>query len=277
MVRPNPHRAFTLIELLVVVAIIALLVSILMPMMAKAKAIARRIACAANMRNIGQAAWIFAGEHGGRGPGYAHRSLPTGSSISWVNILNQEYFKTDRIVRMTNVPVTNKLSCPSMEPWGTTLYNRPFMWNSYAIGEPNKEGLWVDLPKIQPNYPGVTLDRYALGVVLDRFTQANYKFLMIENERASDEFSTGDANPATGRYTVQLGGSPMDTSYAPWAGGGGVFAFRHVRPNVNSSDYAKQAAAYQTQATGNFLFVDTHVESLTPMARIRETRRSSYP
>ena len=184
----------------------------------------------------------------------------------------------------------SKTDCAA-PPWsrgGGGLYNRPFMWNLNAAGGPNwgtgatlggPYGLMLDVAQVQPKW-STHLGEYALGAILDKFTDTGYKFLMIENERGSDEFSTGDSNPPTGRYTVQLGGSPSDTdyrSYAPWSGSGGVFAFRHVRPNVNSSDYAKLAAAYQTQATGNFLFVDTHVESLTAMARIQETRRSSYP
>lgn len=55
---------FTLIELLVVVAIIALLISILVPSLAKAKLMAARTACSANMRNIGSGVAMYQSDYG---------------------------------------------------------------------------------------------------------------------------------------------------------------------------------------------------------------------
>ncbi|QNN24271.1 prepilin-type N-terminal cleavage/methylation domain-containing protein [Planctomycetales bacterium ZRK34] len=59
------RHAFTLIELLVVVAIIALLISILMPSLAKAKATARMVTCSSILKQMGISAGIYATEYRG--------------------------------------------------------------------------------------------------------------------------------------------------------------------------------------------------------------------
>ena len=57
------QRGFTLVELLVVIAIIAVLAALLLPALGLAKGRAQRTACANNLRQLGLAWFLYAGEH----------------------------------------------------------------------------------------------------------------------------------------------------------------------------------------------------------------------
>jgi prepilin-type N-terminal cleavage/methylation domain-containing protein/prepilin-type processing-associated H-X9-DG protein len=100
---PNRGRAFTLIELLVVIAIIAIIASLLLPAMARAKARAQGTFCLNNTKQLSVAWMIYADEHNGElayNLGQSSRTVlavPSLSTLSmgenWVN--NVENWELD--------------------------------------------------------------------------------------------------------------------------------------------------------------------------------------
>ena len=67
------EKGFTLIELLVVISIIALLLSIMMPSLSRAKELARRTVCASNLKSIGTGIFVYANKNNGQLPPSAYK------------------------------------------------------------------------------------------------------------------------------------------------------------------------------------------------------------
>ena len=107
---PGP-AAFTLIELLVVMAIIALLVGILMPVLARARVAVVRTKCAANLRSIAQATLLYEVDHG-RLPCHPYEMGDTTTMPA--SIKGPTFDARPLYAPYMNV---DYFACPNVQPW----------------------------------------------------------------------------------------------------------------------------------------------------------------
>lgn len=98
----NRAKAFTLVELLVVIAIIAILASMLLPALGRAKEDAIRVRCVNNAKQLGLAMQMYGDDNNSLLPS-AHGTVPWGATNPppWVQPLAAYYNNT------------NILTCPS--------------------------------------------------------------------------------------------------------------------------------------------------------------------
>ena len=123
------RKGFTLIELLVVVSIIALLVSILMPALAKAKQSALAAKCLVQVRNYNIGINLFAADHndklwyeGPNGASYGQR----GHGL-WMYRLRDYYDEADEA---RYCPVVNETDLSSVAMGGGAYHGSAFQsWN----------------------------------------------------------------------------------------------------------------------------------------------------
>ena len=75
-------KGFTLVKLLVVIGIIALLISILLPSLSKAREAANKVKCGANLKQIGQGLLLYANENNGN---YPRTQYTVGTNLDLTN------------------------------------------------------------------------------------------------------------------------------------------------------------------------------------------------
>jgi prepilin-type N-terminal cleavage/methylation domain-containing protein/prepilin-type processing-associated H-X9-DG protein len=131
--RPRP-KAFTLIELLVVIAIIAILASLLLPSLARAKEAGKKTSCLSNVRQIGIAYQSYLAEHEDRFPAnVTERTAPAGTPDTPDARAPYSY---RQFLQAYTGGSTNVFKCPNGRPWDDP---QPGAWFNTDYGNNHNE------------------------------------------------------------------------------------------------------------------------------------------
>ncbi|HZN67303.1 MAG TPA: prepilin-type N-terminal cleavage/methylation domain-containing protein [Tepidisphaeraceae bacterium] len=118
-------KGFTLVELLVVIGIIALLISILMPSLSRARAQAASVQCLSNTRQLVQAYQMYLNSNKGKGVRYA-----PGVEDFWIESFRSHYGQVDEI---RHCPISRNDISPD---WGSAAR----AWTFTISGRANNGG-----------------------------------------------------------------------------------------------------------------------------------------
>jgi prepilin-type N-terminal cleavage/methylation domain-containing protein/prepilin-type processing-associated H-X9-DG protein len=260
-------RGFTLVELLVVIGIIALLISILMPALSRAREQANATKCLSNVRQVGQALYMYANDNRG--------FYPFGARGDVVAMEDWIYWQPSNPRGPTNTvdqsPIAKYignfspelLRCPSdpidshKKAFNGESYDYSYTMNEYF------ESNAARTPAMWPQYGGRV-------VKLGAMKNASNKVLIAEE----DYVTINDGLFAPPAIVKQRTG--VTPSF-----GTDVLSVRHDT-GVKSPDMADQgsleaqAPQANPQKRGNAAFADGHAEYMTRYELHNVTRIQPY-
>lgn len=230
-------RAFTLIELLVVIAIVSLLLTILIPVLKRARYQTRRIACISNLHNVGLAIHAYANDCKGNIP-FGPGGLPmmggnfytvTGDVTSLISLMNGSPVGLGLLLQNYLAEQPKVLFCPGTDQpsdaeaqltrvglkqaQGDYYYRHA----SVALLSGTPETFHIQLSRLGKNRNGRSISALVMDVqFLAHPSLAPFQVVTrTSHDRKTSNilFADGQVSSqdnADGRFTVDIGAYPYD-------------------------------------------------------------------
>lgn len=245
------NQAFTLVELLVVIGIIALLISVLLPALNKARIQAANVKCLSNLKQLGNAVDMYANDNKNYFPLPWTPTNGTAASIPGL----YEHLRTDWQVRLGRY-------AGYMNP-GSALKSTP--------------GTIFNCPRVTPEELAnvASGSSYAINGALWQWSNSTAKGKRSKVKRPTEIVVIGDMIVSNSSYMLTSDGYGWSLSHtvengfastgmvAPLQSGANHLlrnlrpAFRHGNPKIQVGDLTDKG-----NGVANYLFVDGHAGSL---------------